>query len=80
MLGLAGARCLLVVEQMMEEPPKPPRLKGAGWMLHMAEMAAVQDAHRMQPAEFQARGGAYLKAKRLPEVEPLPRTIKPLPI
>ena len=53
---------------------------GTGRMLHMAEMAVVQDAHRIQPAELQARGDAYLKAKGLSEVESLPRTIKPLPI
>jgi hypothetical protein len=60
----------------MESPP--PRRKGAGWMLNLAEMAVVQDVHTRQPAEMQAQAAAYLKAKGLPEVEPLPRQIKPL--
>ncbi len=49
-------------------------------MLHMAEMAVVQDVHTRQPAEMEALAEAYLKAKGLPEVEPLPRTIKPMPV
>ena len=62
----------------MEE--QPPRRKGAGWMLHMAEMAVVQDVHTRQPAEMQAQAEAYLKGRGLPEVEPIPRQIKPLPL
>ena len=49
-------------------------------MLHMAEMAVVKDVHTRQPAEMQAQAEAYLKVKGLPEVELLPRTIKPLPV
>ncbi len=64
----------------MGEPAKLPPRKGAGLMLHMAEMAVVQDAHRMQPAELQALGDAYLRAKGLPEVDPLPGHIRPPPI
>lgn len=62
----------------MEE--QPIRRKGAGWMLNLAEMAVVQDVHTRQPAEMQAQAEAYLKAKGLPEVEMLPRQIKPLPV
>lgn len=71
MLGVAAADCLLVTEPLMEE--QPTRRKGAGWMLHMPEMAVVLDAHRMQPADLRVRGDAYFKAKGLPEVEPLPK-------
>jgi hypothetical protein len=53
---------------------------GPGRMLHLAEMAVVQDVHTRQPAEMQAQADAYLKAKGLPDVEPLPRQIKPLPV
>jgi hypothetical protein len=49
-------------------------------MLNLAEMAVVQDVHTRQPAEMQAQAEAYLKAKGLPEVEMLPRTITPPPI
>ena len=62
---------------MMEE--QPTRRKGAGWMLNLAEMAVVQDVHTRQPAEMQAQAEAYLKGRGLPEVEPMPRQIKPLP-
>ena len=55
---------------MMEAPP--PRRKGAGWMLNLAEMAVVQDVHTRQPAEMQAQAEAYIKGRGLPEVEPLP--------
>jgi hypothetical protein len=58
----------------------PIRRKGAGWMLNLAEIAVVQDVHTRQPAEMQAQAEAYIKAKGLPDVEPLPRTIKPLPL
>jgi hypothetical protein len=54
----------------MEDPPS--RRKGAGWMLNLAEMAVVQDAHTRQPAEMRAQADAYIAAKDLPEVEPLP--------
>jgi hypothetical protein len=64
----------------MEEPSKPILRGGAGWMLHLAEMAVVKDARRMQPAEFQARIDAYFRAKGLPEVESAPRQIKAPPI
>lgn len=78
MLGIASTDCLPVVEPVMEE--QPTRRKGAGWMLNLAEMAVVQDVHTRQPAEMQAQAEAYLKAKGLPEVEMLPRQIKPLPV
>ena len=41
-------------------------------MLNLAEMAVVQDAHTRQPAEMRAQADAYIAAKDLPEVEPLP--------
>jgi hypothetical protein len=53
---------------------------GPGRMLHMAEMAVVQDVHTRQPAEMQAQAAAYLKGSGLPAIEPLPRQITPLPI
>ena len=56
------------------------RRKGAGWMLNLAEMAVVQDVHTRQPAEMHAQAEAHLKGRGLPEVEPLPRQIKPPPI
>jgi hypothetical protein len=49
-------------------------------MLNLAEMAVVQDVHTRQPAEMHAQAEAYMKGKGLPEVEPLPRVIKPLPL
>lgn len=64
----------------MEEPLKPKPRSGAGWMLHMAEMAYIRDASRMQPADLQARIDAYFRAKGLTVVEPAPRQIKPPPI
>ncbi len=65
---------------MMEEPAKRTLRTGGGWMLHLAEMAVVRNARRMQPAELQARIDAYFKAKGLPHDEPVPRQIKPPPI
>ena len=62
----------------MEE--QPPRRKGAGWMLNLAEMAVVQDAHTRQPAEMRVQAEAYMKGKGLTEVESLRRQIKPLPL
>lgn len=64
----------------MEEPPKPTLCSGGGWMLHLAEMAVIREASRMQPAELQARIGAYFRAKGPTDVEPAPRQIKPPPI
>jgi len=49
-------------------------------MLHLAEVAVVREASRMQPAGLQVRVDAYLRAKGLSDVEPAPRKIKPLPI
>jgi ABC-type sulfate/molybdate transport systems ATPase subunit len=47
----------------MEE--QPTRRKGAGWMLHMAEMAVVQDVHTRQPAEMQAQAEALARAEAM---------------
>ena len=44
---------------------QPTRRKGAGWMLHMAEMAVVQDVHTRQPAEVQAQAEALHQGQRL---------------
>ena len=49
-------------------------------MLHMAEMAAVQDVHALQPPVMRAQVVACLRAQGLPAVGPLPVVIAPLPI
>ena len=53
---------------------------GLSRMLHLAEMAVVLGVHTRQPAEMRAEAEAYIKCRGLPEVEPLPWTIKPLPV
>jgi len=49
-------------------------------MLHMAEVAVIREASRMQPADLQAQVAAYLAAKGLPDVDAAPRQIKPPPM
>lgn len=53
---------------------------GPGRMLHLAEMAAVRDAHTRQPAEMRAQDAAYVKGRGLPEIEPLLVAITLVPL